>query len=302
MPATELSISEREDWLERRLEGIGSSDAAALLGLNPRKSALALWGEKVGAVDPESLEDKEYIEWGNILEEPIANRYAYVTGRRLIDHGRFAIRFSEQYPWMHCTSDREIVPIDERGPGSLSIKNAGAYKSKDWEDEAPLEHQVQLQHELVVHDWKWGSFAVLIGGNKFGWLDMPRNERFCAYLVEKEEEFVDRVRRGDPPPPDASDSTREVLLRLYPKDNNETVELDFPPEIAERRRALKKEEKRVEAELQEIDNQLKAAIGNATIGLFCDGTIFSWKWQQRAGYVVEPTEFRVLRELKGRRR
>lgn len=42
---TELS---RADWLEVRKTGIGGSDAAAAVGLNPYKSQLELWLEKAG--------------------------------------------------------------------------------------------------------------------------------------------------------------------------------------------------------------------------------------------------------------
>ena len=38
----------REDWLAVRKQGIGSSDAAAAVGLNPYKSQLELWLEKTG--------------------------------------------------------------------------------------------------------------------------------------------------------------------------------------------------------------------------------------------------------------
>lgn len=38
----------REDWLNVRKQGIGSSDAAAAVGLNPYKSQLELWMEKTG--------------------------------------------------------------------------------------------------------------------------------------------------------------------------------------------------------------------------------------------------------------
>ena len=38
----------REDWLTVRRRGIGSSDAAAAVGLSPHKSQLQLWMEKTG--------------------------------------------------------------------------------------------------------------------------------------------------------------------------------------------------------------------------------------------------------------
>lgn len=58
----------REDWLQIRKHGIGSSDAAAAVGLNPYKSQLELWLEKTGRdtklpkTDPHDEESPAY--WG----------------------------------------------------------------------------------------------------------------------------------------------------------------------------------------------------------------------------------------------
>jgi len=38
----------REQWLELRRQGIGGSDAAAILGMNPWKSPMDVWLEKTG--------------------------------------------------------------------------------------------------------------------------------------------------------------------------------------------------------------------------------------------------------------
>lgn len=293
----------REEWLEKRQGGIGGSDAAAVLGLSPWKSPMALWAEKCGLVEQPNLEELEYIEWGNVLEEPIAKKYVQVTGRTLIDHGRFAIRTSDAYPFMHCTIDREILPFDgQPTPGDLSIKNVGAFKVKEWEAEPPLPYQVQLQHELAVTGLQWGSFAVLIGGQKFAWLDAKRNDNFISYLIEKEEEFWNMVQRGIRPDPDASDSTKETLLRLYPKDTGESKDLPMEfMEYAERRRELKGQAKAIEEELQGIDNRIKAAIGDAAIGVLPIGGGFSWKHQHRDSYMVQASDFRVLREVKAKK-
>ena len=56
----------REDWLAVRKQGIGSSDAAAAVGLNPYKSQLELWLEKTGRdtslpkLDPQDEESPAY--------------------------------------------------------------------------------------------------------------------------------------------------------------------------------------------------------------------------------------------------
>lgn len=304
-----LEVHSRQEWLEERRSGLGGSDAASVLGISKWKSRLALWAEKTGQVEEPNLEEVEYVEWGNILEDPIAQRYTKITGRTLIDHGRFAIRINEKYPFMHCTMDREIpflqsgarepFPAYASGNGDLSIKNTSEFKKKDWEEEAPAVYQAQLQHELAVTGLQWGSFGVLIGGNRFHWMDVPRNDRFISLLIEKEEEFWDMVQRGICPEPDDSDSSKETLLRLYPQDTGESRAL--PPEFAdlkEQRQGLKVQIKALEEELQGMDNRIKAAIGDAAIGLLPDGSGFSWKKQHRDSYTVQASDFRVLREIK----
>jgi predicted phage-related endonuclease len=251
-------------------------------------------------VQPDNLDEIEYVEWGSVLEEPIAKKYVSVTKRLLIDHGRHDFRISTDYPWMGCTIDREIFPIEgHEGPGDLSIKNAGEFKRRDWEDEPPLPYQVQLQHELAVTGWQWGSFAVLIGGNKFHWCDVERNDSFISALVEQEEAFLDRVKRGDPPPADASDSAKHVLSKLYAKDTGESVRLaDECLRWADEWRSAKKCIVEYEKSKQLAENKLKEAIGNASIGILPDGTAISWKLQHRSAYTVDACDFRVLREIK----
>ena len=152
---------------------------------------------------------------------------------------------------------------------------------------------------MAVTGMQWGSFAVLIGGNKFHWMDVPRNDKFISHLIEREEEFWDRVQRGDPPQADASDSTKECLLRLYPKDAGTSIAL--PDEAREWASALANAKATIKAQEeieQAMENKLKAAIGNSTFGVLPGGGRYSWKWQNRKSYIVAETEFRVLRRLK----
>jgi putative phage-type endonuclease len=270
-----------------------------VLGLSHWKSPFALWSEKVGLVDPGD-EQTEWQEWGQILEEPIARKYTRETGRELHNYGQFFVFEHPQIAHMFCTIDRGIHGSETRtAQGILSIKTAAGWKAGEWEEEPPLMYQVQLQHELAVTGMEWGSFAVLIGGQKFRWCDVERHDRFISYLIEKEAEFWDRVIRGIPPSVDASDSSREVLSRLYPRDTGETIEL--PPEAIawdEQLQFAKAEIKAAEHRKQDAENKLKAAIGNATIGLLPGGGGYTWKASERKGYVVEPTTVRTLRRIK----
>src|SRR5450830_1328762 len=77
----------RDDWLEVRKNGIGSSDAAAAVGLNPYKSQLELWLEKTGRDEnlPKSdpLDEDSPAYWGNVLEPIVARHYSKRTDHRV---------------------------------------------------------------------------------------------------------------------------------------------------------------------------------------------------------------------------
>lgn len=296
----EIANEPRLEWLEARRNGIGGSDAAAILGLNPWKSPLALYNEKIGLLESDSLDDKEYVEWGTILEPVIAEKYQKVTGRRLLYPGPYVIQRNDQYPHMLATVDRFIAGDEiDQAIGVLEIKTTGAYSEKNWDIEPPEHYQIQLQHSLVVTGFTMGAFALLIGGQKFIHLDVQKNEAFCALLIEKEQEFWHRLETGNPPEADGSDSTKEAIRRLYPRDSGETIAL--PAEAREWALSLEDVKEKI-GELEGMkglyENKIKMAIGEASSGVFADGSGFSFKLQQRKEFVSKATEFRVLRAFK----
>ena len=77
----------RDDWLAVRKTGIGSSDAAAAVGLNPYQSALELYLLKTGQDEhlPKVDADDESspLYWGTMLEHIVAAHYTKRTGRRV---------------------------------------------------------------------------------------------------------------------------------------------------------------------------------------------------------------------------
>ncbi len=83
-------------WLDNRRDVIGSSDIPVITGSSPYRTSLVdLWAVKTRELEPapDDPEDEERYWWGHALEEPIAQRYAIATGRKVrrghSDHGRF---------------------------------------------------------------------------------------------------------------------------------------------------------------------------------------------------------------------
>lgn len=61
-----IICKDRAGWLEARKDGLGASDAAALLGLSPWKTNVQLWEEKCGLVIPEDIGDKPYVRYQQV--------------------------------------------------------------------------------------------------------------------------------------------------------------------------------------------------------------------------------------------
>ena len=100
----------RDEWLTIRKQGIGSSDAASAVGLNPYKSQLELWMEKTGRdanlpkVDPK--DDTSPMFWGTLLEHIVAAHYTKRTGHKVRRIN--AVLQHPTEPFMLANIDREV--------------------------------------------------------------------------------------------------------------------------------------------------------------------------------------------------
>lgn len=107
----------REDWLAVRKGGIGSSDAAAAVGLSPYKSQLELWLEKTGRdaslpkIDPQDEESPA--NWGNVLEPIVAWHYSKRSSKRVRRINAVLQHPDPKLPWMLANIDREVVGADD---------------------------------------------------------------------------------------------------------------------------------------------------------------------------------------------
>ncbi|MBE3589977.1 MAG: YqaJ viral recombinase family protein [Firmicutes bacterium] len=249
---------DRETWLQWRRRGIGSSDAAAICGLSPWRSPLAVYLDKIGELPDE--EPSEAMEWGVRLEPIVAEAWAERTGKKI--RRRNAILQHPQYPWMLANVDRFVVGEN----AVLEVKTTSAFGADAWADGAVPDHYViQVQHQMAVTGCEKAYLAVLIGGNHLECREIERDEELIARLIEIEAEFWRRVEERRPPEPDGSEADAAAIRRLYPESvEGKTVIL--PPdarELLEARRAAKADLEDAQARLRAIDSRLQALVGDA---------------------------------------
>lgn len=264
-----------EQYVGRR-QGIGGSDAAVVVGLSPFKTPYQLYLEKRGEAPPDD-EDTLAMKFGSLLEEPIVQHYCDVTGRAV---RRQPLTFHDEHQFMLANIDRQILN-DSRGPGILEVKTTNDWTGRSIHgvEDIPDHYYLQAQHYLAVYDYRWASLAILIGGSRFVWFDVERNDAVIEELIQQEREFWDRVVTGHAPPIDGSPKTGELLKRLYPQDTGKVLTIDAPELIESARRLVvaKALVKTAEADITRYENILKSAIGDASEAILDDWGKITWK-------------------------
>ncbi|WP_186070807.1 YqaJ viral recombinase family protein [Burkholderia gladioli] len=270
---------DREDWLTVRKSGIGGSDAAAAVGLNPYKSMLELWLEKTGRdatlPKPDSIDTTTPVYWGTLLEPIVAAAYTQQTGNRVRKVN--AVLRRPSVPFMLANLDREIVGGSD--VQILECKTAGINGAKLWKDGVPEYVQLQVQHQLAVTGKQAAHVAVLVCGQQLDVHRIDRDDELIAKLIELEARFWQFVETDTPPPADGSDSADRALRTLFPSDAGSTV--DFSDDCKQSATFADLVTVRAEIETREqLESQLKQrlqqAMGEASRAIFETGEV-SWK-------------------------
>ena len=266
-----------QEWLEDRRKGIGGSDVATILGLNKYKSVYQLWLEKTGQVEVTSAQS-EAAYWGNTLEEVVAEEFSKRTGKKVRRRNR--VFEHSKYPFLRANIDRDIVGEN----AVLECKTANQFLANEWDDdEIPIQYICQVQHYMNVLNLDYVYFAVLIGGQKFVWKKMERDQELIDMITEKLVAFwTENVEKGIEPAIDGLKATSDFLTQRYLDTDESETELNaaFDEKIANLTR-LKGDKKIIEENITLLENELKQALGksDATIGI-TPNNIVSWKKMQ----------------------
>ena len=265
----------RNEWLDVRKNGIGGSDAAAAVGLNPYMSSLELWliktGRDANLPRPNADDTTEPVYWGTLLEPIVAASYTKQTSNKVRRIN--AVLQHPMIPFMLANIDREVVGNCD--VQLLECKTAGEFGARLWRDGVPEYVQLQVQHQLAVTGKQAADVAVLLCGQRLEVHRIERDDELIARLIELEAAFWRFVKTDTPPPADGSDSADRALRCLFPGAGG-TV--DFTND--RKRSAAFADLVAVRAEIetrQQVEAQLKQtiqqAMGEADQALFETGSV-----------------------------
>lgn len=329
------SVADREGWLRERKTSIGASESASVLGRGAFQSAYALWQVKAGNVEPDSLEEREHVFWGNQLENAIIEGYAKRTGRVTVPFG-LMLR-SERWPWLTCTPDawvcegaspveaeklrgfvemlrrvpaeslrerekfaHEFADFVSRGWWPLQVKNVGFRSSEDWTEGVPDYYRIQCVHEYLVCGAERTTGCALVAGQRLVWDDVEHEEIIERQVVNLTREFMKSLKESIPPAVDGSESTRRAIAKRWPESEAGKIVRGSADAMARAYEldSLKSLAAATLAKAAELENAMRAEIADAESIVFPDGSGFTLKTQIKKSYTVRESSTRVLRRKR----
>lgn len=204
-----ISLNSREEWKKKRLkQGLGGSEAAAVVGMSPWMSNLELWDIKTGNKKPKDLSGNADVERGHRLEPALRELFSALNPDYEVEYHEFDMIFQKERPWLFATLDGELTEKETGRKGVLEIKTSnpqGKAAWAEWEDKIPNAYYLQTLHQLAATGY---DFIVLFAG-----LFTANGQILCRtyayeradvqadldWLVEQETAFWDKVQKREMP-------------------------------------------------------------------------------------------------------
>lgn len=290
--------SQRSKWLAERRTGIGGSDAAAILGVSKRKTALHVWSEKMGL--SEDFPSTERMKMGLRMEKAILQEYqSRVKCKMVYPSAKGEVLRHPDLPFLLGSLDAIASKGSERWV--VDAKNVDWMFSESWgadgSGKAPEDLVVQVLHYMMVGGFPKADLAALFGGNTLRIVTIHRDDNLIAKMRELEIDFWNKhVVSGVPPAPDFQHpATADVIKTLNGSVEERTV--TFTPT---KHLAFVLEAFHLGSKLESKGRNLKTAAKNELVWLMgsanraeIDGTGFSItrKLVKKEAYSVEATSY-----------
>lgn len=278
----------REQWLEVRRRGIGGSDVAAILGMDPNRGPLHVYLDKRGQPERRNPRLERAARRGHRLESLVAEFFCEETGHQVVD-APGTLQHAE-HPWMLANCDYLVVeagatpaPGGVAGPLECKTRTWRAAAREGWGGEEPPDGPALQAHwYLAVTGYQVAYVAGLVDDDLV-WYRIKRDEELIEHLITVVGRFWhEHVLAGVPPEPGDLEDADELLGRLWDiKPDSirvfseaETAEIDL---LLARRDAARNRIAELEREITSIENTLKAKLGPAEVALAPGRELYSYR-------------------------
>lgn len=268
----------REEWLEVRKNGIGSSEVATIVGLNPWETPYQLWRRKVGLDEPK--QENAAMRNGHHLEDAVSKMWNDATGREIIKRSAidWIIRDNDR-PYLQVSPDRTYwLSDDSRANDNKGILEIKTTRMKVDPEDLPKYWFAQVQYQLGVAGYEQGSLAWLSAGQgfDFGYQDLKLVPDFYEWLVDSVSRFWQDNIVGMQEP--SAVNVTDVLLKYNRHTYRKIIECSDEVFTAyEILKEVRTEIKDLEDRKAVLEETIKMAFADAEALSYGGQTIATWK-------------------------
>ena len=257
----------REEWIDKRHESIGASEAGCFFGLNPWKTLVELYYEKIG--ETEGIPDNMNMRLGREIEPIIKKLFEEDTGLKVVNDNK--IRVDPIHPFI--TTNLDGMVVGEKVP--IEYKMMGV-----WDGEIPDYYFSQIQHQMMVTQSPYCYFVVLkvaqprlLSIQKYN-----RDEQFITDLREREIKFWnENVLKRVPPEPE---EVRDMKLLNPKSDDGSSTDLEDKDPVFDSIKHyidMRNEIKGLKKKMDTLKLNVMSWMGDNESAMYLDRKIISWK-------------------------
>jgi putative phage-type endonuclease len=237
-----------------RREKIGGSEAASACGVDPYRSRLMLWYEKVNGVE---RDESEAMRLGTLLQPAVAE-LAGERGHEIMPAPADGFTHPT-LPWMVVHPDGFCSVDGERGIAEIKTRGTGW---NDDDERALFAYIMQVQHGMEVTGLAVGLLVVLHGGHgglRLELREIERDQELIERMVELEFEIWDAVRTETPPKARGAKSDADAVKLMFPSADGSAIRA-----TGEAWRWVK-EARQLKEQRDECDRQYKERVQNIQV-------------------------------------
>jgi putative phage-type endonuclease len=265
------------EQLALRKTKITATDATAIAGVNPWRTALDVYVDKVADTPPSPSSRAARV--GDRAEGLIMDLLAEERGLVLAPA---TTEVHPILPWAAATPDRNVLDAPEgRRVALAEAKCVGFRQASKWGDSGEVDDVpeyvlVQVQWQMLCTRQRLAYVAALLGTDLRVY-EVEHNEDLAAAVLEACDGFRRHHLEARVPPPPGGGVAGEALSRLFPRSRGGMVAATSVEEqIAVRYFAARRSREAAEHEEEAAKAELMAAIGERD-GIEGDGWRATWR-------------------------
>ena len=254
-----IDVAQRTpEWDRWRAQGITASESAVILGRSPYKTPWRLWAERTGLARPADLSRNPHVARGNRLEDAARQWFEQAYDTVLMP----VCGESEQEPLLRASFDG----INDAGePVELKVPSERVYREVEAHGRASLAYRLyepQVQHQLYVAGADKGWLVFYLDAQHQRVFELARDLTLIRAIVDQGKAFWQAIVAGDEP---EKDPVRDLFVPCGSQAEEWTTLAGRYRRIHEDAKALDADLKRRKADLDAIQTQLVAMMGEALI-------------------------------------